>query len=271
MITEDVKKTKEMILKMRIFKIVLVLITFLWFEVIPVTSYALWTIETIDSGADVRGTSIAIDSDDKVHISCGVRLFGPLIYVTNKGGSWSIVPVDGWNVRDTSIAIDSKNNVHISYLNFDDLKYATNREVEIPVTMDIKPGSCPNPLNVKSQGVLPVAVIGTKDFDAKSIDPGTIRLSREGIEGAVAPIRWSYEDVSAPFEGDLCDCHELKADGIIDLSLKFKTQQLVDVLKLKEVAGKNAEFTLRGKLKEEFDGAPIVGSDCIRILMQKLN
>ena len=113
--------------------------------------------------------------------------------------------------------------------------------------------------------------MGTKDFDVKSIDPQSIRLSLEGIEEAVAPIRRNYEDVVAPFEGDICDCHELKVDGFMDLSLKFKTQQLVDVLKLKEVAGKTVEFTLRGNLKEGFDGTPIVGRDCIRILMQKVN
>ena len=39
----------------------------------------------------------------------------------------------------------------------------------------------------------------------------------------------------------------------------------------KEVAGKTVEFTLRGNLKEGFDDTPIVGRDCIRILMQKVN
>ena len=28
------------------------------------------------------------------------------------------------------------------------------------ITVDIKPGSCPNPLNLKSNGVLPVAILG---------------------------------------------------------------------------------------------------------------
>jgi hypothetical protein len=230
-----------------------------------------WSIETIHRPIIHAGyTSITIDSNDRVHMSYSG--WDSIWYCTNRGGSWSIEVVDsGTDVGHTSIAMDSKDNVHISYRDYDDLKYATNREVEIPVSIDIKPGSCPNPLNTKSQGVLPIAITGKKDFDVKSIDPESIRLSREGIDGAVAPIRWSYEDVSAPFEGDLCDCYELKADGIIDLSLKFKTQQLVDILKLKEVAGKTVEFTLRGNLKEGFDGTPMVGRDCIRILMQKVN
>ncbi|HUW20871.1 MAG TPA: PASTA domain-containing protein, partial [Sedimentisphaerales bacterium] len=35
----------------------------------------------------------------------------------------------------------------------------------IPVNFDIKPGSCPNPLNVGSRGVIPAAVLGAEDFD----------------------------------------------------------------------------------------------------------
>jgi len=78
----------------------------------------------------------------------------------------------------------------------------------IPVAVDIKPGSCPNPLNPKSGGVLPVAVLGSEDFDVTTIDPCTIALNYEGKSGP-APIRSAYEDVATPFEGDLCDCHDL--------------------------------------------------------------
>ena len=38
-------------------------------------------------------------------------------------------------------------------------------ERPITISIDIKPGSCPNPLNSNSQGVLPVALLGTEDFD----------------------------------------------------------------------------------------------------------
>ena len=55
----------------------------------------------------------------------------------------------------------------------------------IAVAVDIKPGSCPNPLNVKSKGVLPVAVLGTEEFDATQMDPASVRL--EGVP----PLRWA--------------------------------------------------------------------------------
>ena len=35
------------------------------------------------------------------------------------------------------------------------------------VPIDIKPQSCPNPLNVNSKGVLPVAILGTDTFDVE--------------------------------------------------------------------------------------------------------
>ncbi len=143
-------------------------------------------------------------------------------------------------------------------------KVTVVHHIEVPV--DIKPGSCPNPLNLKGKGVLPVAVLGTEDFDVGMIDPDTVRLSREGIEASVAPVRWDYEDVATPFEGELCDCHDLGADGYIDLTLKFSTAELVEALKLADVAGGTIPLTLTGNLFEEFGGTPIRGEDCVWVM-----
>ena len=139
----------------------------------------------------------------------------------------------------------------------------------IEVFIDIKPGSCPNPLNLKSKVILTVAVLGTEDFDVDDIDPVTILLTREGYEDpGVAPIRWSYEDVATPFEGELCDCHDLNGDGYVDLTLKFDKQELVETLwlDLEEIAGETIPLILSGNLKGEEGGMPINGSDCIKIL-----
>ena len=137
------------------------------------------------------------------------------------------------------------------------------------VFVDIKPGSCPNSFNTKNKGVLPVAVLGIEDFDVTTIDPATIVLSREGIDENVSLLRWSFEDVATPFEGELCECHELTGDGYLDLSLKFDTQELVDKLNLTDIAGETKRLILTGKLKEEFGGTAINGEDCLRILAKK--
>ena len=130
------------------------------------------------------------------------------------------------------------------------------------VYVDIKPGSCPNPLNVKSRGVLPVAILGTKHFSKHDIDPDTIMLGREGIAEGVAPLRYSYGDVAKPFKGELCDCHEYKGDGYGDLTLKFDTQELVEVLELYELKGQTIPLTITGNL---YDGTPFSGKDCVWI------
>jgi glucose/arabinose dehydrogenase len=46
--------------------------------------------------------------------------------------------------------------------------------------LDIKPGSCPNPLNRRSRGVLPVALVGVEGFDVNNVDVSSLSLSRGG-------------------------------------------------------------------------------------------
>jgi hypothetical protein len=124
----------------------------------------------------------------------------------------------------------------------------------IAVVVDIKPGSCPNPLNVKSKGVLPVAILGSEDFDVNAVDVASIRLA------GVAPIRGSYEDVGAPvIDANDCNCTEDGPDGYLDLTLKFKTQEIVEPIG--EVNdGDILPLELTGV---SFDETPIEGADCI--------
>lgn len=145
----------------------------------------------------------------------------------------------------------------------------------VPVDVDIKPGSCPNPLrtrsadgngNARMKGVLPAAILGTEDFDVTTVDPATLGLTRDGVEGEVSPIRYSYEDVATPFEGELCDCHELGGDGYLDLTVKFSRDEAAEVLGLVEEEGSTLPLKIVGNISEEYGGAPIMGEDCIWIL-----
>ena len=128
------------------------------------------------------------------------------------------------------------------------------------VPIDIKPQSCPNPLNVKSKGLLPVALLGTADFDVSEIDPVSVRLA------GVAPLRSNIEDVATPFafpeKEDCNDCTDLGEDGFDDLTLKFDTQEIVSALgAVKD--GDCLLLELTGNLQ---DGTPIVGEDVVLIL-----
>jgi len=127
------------------------------------------------------------------------------------------------------------------------------------VAVDIKPGSCPNPLNLNSKGLLSVAILGSQDFDINTIDPGSIFLDD------VPTIRTSYEDVTGPLaEPNECECTTAGAYGLTDLVLKFKNQEIVEKLLEKTGGeldkGQTLELTLTGQLH---DGSAISGTDCV--------
>jgi hypothetical protein len=146
-------------------------------------------------------------------------------------------------------------------------------QFEIPVPVDIKPTSCRNPLNTTEKGVLPVAVLGFEDFDVTTIDPASVRLlATDEFEG-VAPLRWAYEDVATPYEPFLGKegafaCTEEGPDGYMDLTFKFKTQEVIAALG-EVFDGDVLTIPLTGFLLEEFGGTPIVGEDVIVILQKK--
>ena len=135
----------------------------------------------------------------------------------------------------------------------------------ILVPVDIKPQSCPNPLNVNDNGVLPVAILGTEDFDVTKVDPASVRLEE------VAPLRWALEDVVTPFEPytgkEDCfeDCTTKGPDDFMDLTLKFSEQEVISALG--DVSdGDCLVLHLTGNLKEEYGGSPFVGEDVVLIL-----
>lgn len=130
---------------------------------------------------------------------------------------------------------------------------------------DIKPGSCPNPLNVKSKGVLPVAIVGTEDFDVTTVDPETVEL--EGV----AAHEWEIKDATnPPADDELCfEAIDEDGDGIPDnideyddLVLYFYTQAVVEALGDVE-DGKELTLTLTGNLTSD---TPIEGEDLVIII-----
>lgn len=136
----------------------------------------------------------------------------------------------------------------------------------IQVYVDIKPGSWPNPITVKSKGVIPVAICGTEDFDVTTIDPATIQITLDPEEEGVSPLRWSYEDVATPWTGEDGGGHNLGGDGYLDLTLKFSTKEVVNTLGLENYAGQTIPLYIIGNLKEEEGGTPIEGHDWVWIL-----
>jgi len=121
-------------------------------------------------------------------------------------------------------------------------------EVTVPtvgVTVDIKPGSEVNPINLKSQGVIPVAVLSSDTFDATRIDPATVLLAGAGV--AVGGDDGRY----------VAAAEDVNGDGILDLVLHMETEEL-DPAQLAE-----GYAVLTGST---VDGVPFEGQDIITIV-----
>jgi hypothetical protein len=96
---------------------------------------------------------------------------------------------------------------------FDDVEVwesSTTLEVDISIT----PGGNPNKVNLKSKGLLPVAVFGTESFDATEIDPATVTFA-----GAAVAVKGKRDKLMA----HVCD---IDGDGLLDMLLQFPVQEL---------------------------------------------
>jgi hypothetical protein len=80
------------------------------------------------------------------------------------------------------------------------------------VGIDIKPGSFPNSINPRSNGVVAVAVLTTSDFDAADVLPATVRFGATGTEAA--PQHSALEDVDGDGDADLIMQFPTSATGI---------------------------------------------------------
>lgn len=114
----------------------------------------------------------------------------------------------------------------------------------IAVAIDIKPGSYPNSVNLNDAGVIPVAILGTPEFDVHAINPDTVML-----EGLVVKAVGKTNKLLAHYE-------DVDADGDIDLVVQIQDQDNV-------FAPGATTATLTGNL---LDGTPILGQDEISLV-----
>lgn len=208
---------------------------------------------------DIIGLIVLSDSLDATDTLLGLDVTYPPASVDYRGLE-STGDQDLYWVSGDTLWVD------LQALNWLDQIRVITEPAEVSVPVDIKPTSCPNPLNVNSKGVLPVAILGTDTFDVTDVDPATVRL--EGV----APLRWSLEDVATPFDGEItegcCECCTIAGpDGFMDLTLKFDTQEIVAALSKVE-DGDCLRLTLTGEL---YDGTDIMGIDVIKVIKKGEN
>jgi hypothetical protein len=108
--------------------------------------------------------------------------------------------------------------------------------VAAQVSIDIKPGSDPNSINPRSNGVIPVAVLGSIDFDATQVDVTTVTFGPDGASPA--------------HDGHVEDVND---DGFMDAVFHFRTQET-------GIVCGDTEATLTGMT---FGGLSIAGTDTV--------
>jgi hypothetical protein len=112
-------------------------------------------------------------------------------------------------------------------------------ETEVIVDIDIKPGSGHKEIDLRDKGVVPVAVLSSKDFDARMIDPKSVHFAN------AAPVRFVLNNVYRNYH--------------LDMLFFFKTQQL-------DLDENSSEATLTGKTVE---GVSFKGTGSVTIYKPK--
>ncbi|TSD02481.1 MAG: hypothetical protein Athens071424_3 [Parcubacteria group bacterium Athens0714_24] len=116
-------------------------------------------------------------------------------------------------------------------------------EIVIPVSIDIKPGTYPNSINLGSNGVIPVAIFGSAALDVKNINIPTIRLGSASVK-----LKGNGQSVF--------NYSDLNTDGFIDVVVKISTETF-------SLSSTDITTNLEGKLQ---NGITIRGSDSVRIV-----
>ena len=174
----------------------------------------------------------------------------------NEDGSFTYTPARDFHGTDT-----------FTYRAFDGVDFSESAgTVTITVNsvvdavVDIKPGSDPNSINLKSRGKLPVAILNTQveagepeTFDPAWVDTSTILFGDPSLSGRVSPAHTAFEDVDG--------------DGDTDLIIHFSMSEISRVEALNSDS-ESAEVTA-----EVFGGTAIgtdlIGSDSVNIVPQR--
>ena len=114
----------------------------------------------------------------------------------------------------------------------------------ISVTIDIKPGSFPNSINLDALGAIPVAIFSTPTFNAPAeVDPNTLTLAGASVRVAGRSNRWQ------------CSAEDLTGDDLADLICHFTNDLTIEP--------GEAIAVLEG---QTYGGITIHGEDTIRIV-----
>ncbi len=174
--------------------------------------------------------------------------------------AWTAGPIGPWGMQTRPNPLDDTERyvldgpikataLRVTGIWPSDFKYSVSEiqafgyPLVVPVSIDVKPGSDPNSINLGSEGTIAVAVFGSASFDATSIDLSTVTFANAQVatkrSGAYL---YAIEDVNG--------------DGIADVVLHVYTQDLV-------LSDNATEAVLDGWTNA---GRPFRGTDLVRVV-----
>jgi hypothetical protein len=130
------------------------------------------------------------------------------------------------------------------FMAFSSFRPASAQDMDhLHVLIDIKPGSYPNPINLGSKGLVPVALFGSSTFAVSLVDPASVRFGRMlEMDSGAAPVNISNKDVNN--------------DGFMDFIFQFRISET-------GLLPTDTEACLHGLL---LDGTLFCGHDSIVIV-----
>lgn len=121
----------------------------------------------------------------------------------------------------------------------------------IQVSVDIKPSSDPNSINLCSGGAVPVAILGSNTVSVEDVDTETLRFAE-----------LSVKVVGKKNPHELCSYEDVNGDSNDDLVCKY---QMTD---LAAMHGETTSAQVNGAL---LDGSPFTGTDSVNIVKDECN
>jgi len=150
----------------------------------------------VDPGSEVMGVE---PSPFRIQLVSELEILGTLDFSQVSGYVGSLY------LEDVRLELEDGSSLAVESLD----------TVDSDVSIDIKPGSEENTINLGSAGVIPVAILSSPVFDATEVDPDTVSLA-----GASVKVVGKGDKLLAHIE-------DVDGDGLDDLVCKILTEELL--------------------------------------------
>jgi hypothetical protein len=117
----------------------------------------------------------------------------------------------------SDIGMTTPGSVHTYLVDYSNMP-GQGTTIQVLVQIDIKPGSEPNPVSLKSKGTIPVVILSAPGFDAPGqVNPNSLTFGATGDEDSLD--RRGKDPVAN------CSAEDVNADGLADLVCHFSIEK----------------------------------------------